>query len=240
MSKKLSRRTFLKGSAAVAAGAFTSFNKYDLMKAFAKPSVQLSGQLRILQWSHFVPRYDTWFDQFAVAWGEEVGVEVFVDHIALGDLPATAASQINAGEGADLIEFLSPPSAFEQSVLDLRDVHEEAASRFGDPVPLTVRSTYNPFTDFYYGFSHGWVPDPGNYRLSLWDAAGKPEGPETWDDLVEFGGRIFAEQGVQLGIGMSNELDSNMATRALMWSYGASIQDENGQVVVNSPETIAS
>ncbi|NJL93614.1 MAG: extracellular solute-binding protein [Anaerolineae bacterium] len=83
------------------------------------------------------------------------------------------------------------------------------------------------------------MPDPGNYRLSLWDAVGKPEGPTTWQDLIDYGGQIFAEQGVQLGIGMSNELDSNMALRALMWSYGASIQDTDGQVVINSPETIA-
>ncbi|PJF39180.1 MAG: hypothetical protein CUN55_15090 [Phototrophicales bacterium] len=238
MTKRLTRRDFLKGSAALAAGALT-FNKYDLMKVFASPSVQLSGQLRILQWSHFVPRYDTWFDQFATAWGEEVGVEVIVDHISLGDLPATAAAQINAGEGADLIEFLSPPSAFEQSVLNLKDVYEEAVNRFGEAVPLTVRSTYNPFTDFYYGFCHGWVPDPGNYRVSLWEAVDKPEGPSTWQDLIDYGGRIFAEQGVQLGIGMSNELDSNMAGRALLWSFGASVQDENGQVVINSPETLA-
>ena len=39
---------------------------------------------------------------------------------------------------------------------------------------------------------------------------------------------------------MSQEIDSNMVLRALMWSYGASIQDENSKVVLNSPETVAS
>ena len=38
---------------------------------------------------------------------------------------------------------------------------------------------------------------------------------------------------------MSQEIDSNMAGRALMWSYGSFIQDENEQVVINSPETVA-
>jgi ABC-type glycerol-3-phosphate transport system substrate-binding protein len=237
--KRISRRTFLKGSAALAAATLSPWSSGQPFSVFASPSTQLSGTLRILQWSHFVPRYDTWFDEFAVAWGNEVGVEVIVDHIGLGDLPAAAAAELNAGEGHDLIEFLSPPSAFEKSLLDLRDVNEEAENRFGEQVAFAKRSTYNPFTDFYYGFCHGWVPDPGNYRLSLWEAVDKPEGPATWQDLVDYGGQIFAEQGVQLGIGMSNELDSNMAGRALMWSYGASIQDENGQVVINSPETIA-
>jgi multiple sugar transport system substrate-binding protein len=42
-----------------------------------------------------------------------------------------------------------------------------------------------------------------------------------------------------MGLGMSQEIDSNMVLRALMWSYGASIQDANSKVVLNSPETIA-
>ena len=41
-----------------------------------------------------------------------------------------------------------------------------------------------------------------------------------------------------MGIGMSQEIDSNMAARALIWSFGGSIQDENENVVINSPEVI--
>ncbi|MBW3643799.1 MAG: hypothetical protein KY447_12890, partial [Actinobacteria bacterium] len=81
------------------------------------PSQQLSGDLRILQWSHFVPRHDEWFDAFASAWGEEVGVNVSVDHIDLAELGTRLSSEIAAGEGHDLVELLSPPSAFEPSVL---------------------------------------------------------------------------------------------------------------------------
>src|SRR5207245_11514172 len=38
--------------------------------------------LKILQWSHFVPCYDVWFDKYAKDWGTAKGVEVTVDHIA--------------------------------------------------------------------------------------------------------------------------------------------------------------
>jgi multiple sugar transport system substrate-binding protein len=82
------------------------------------------------------------------------------------------------------------------------------------------------------------VPDPGDYRKSLWEKAGMPGGPTTYQELLDVGGRIKREQGVQLGIGMSNELDSNMAARAIIWSFGGSIQDEQENVVINSPETI--
>jgi multiple sugar transport system substrate-binding protein len=43
---------------------------------------------------------------------------------------------------------------------------------------------------------------------------------------------------VPLGLGLSPELDSRMATRAAIWAWGGSVQDENENVVLNSPETI--
>jgi Bacterial extracellular solute-binding protein len=65
------------------------------------------------------------------------------------------------------------------------------------------------------------------------------DGPKKWDDLLSIGGEIKRSQGIQLGLGMSQEIDSNMVLRALMWSYGASIQDENENVVLNSDKTVA-
>ena len=59
-----------------------------------------------------------------------------------------------------------------------------------------------------------------------------------WEDLVSFGGKIKSEQGVQLGIGLSQELDSNMAGRALLWSYDSSIQDAKENVILNNSRTV--
>ena len=43
---------------------------------------QLSGELRIMQWAHFVPAYDQWLDNtYVKRWGEANDVEVKVDHI---------------------------------------------------------------------------------------------------------------------------------------------------------------
>ena len=42
-----------------------------------------------------------------------------------------------------------------------------------------------------------------------------------------------------MGIGMSNEIDSSMAAQAMIWAFGGSIQDENENVIINSPETVA-
>ncbi|HEX2041974.1 MAG TPA: extracellular solute-binding protein [Acidimicrobiales bacterium] len=241
----MSRRRFIQISAGLTLLAAcgngddeTTTGVTGVTSTLVQPTKQLSGDLRILQWSHFVPRHDRWFDAFVADWGRQVGVNVTVDHINLADIPARASAEIAAREGHDLIEFLSPPSAFEPSLLDLTDVNDEAKRRHGDQLGLCTRSTFNPTTKKFYGFCHGWVPDPGDYRRSLWERVGMPNGPATWQDLLDAGGRIKREQNIQLGIGMSNELDSNMAARALIWSFGGAVQDERENVVINSPQTI--
>ncbi len=207
---------------------------------FREPAERLSGDLKILLWSHFVPSHDEWFDAFAQQWGEEVGVNVTVDHIGVGDVPAAIAGELASGDPEhDLLQYIAVQSQHEPSVVDMKDVVDEAEGRYGQMVELTRKSSFNPNTDKFYAYAPAWVPDPGDYRKSLWTPAGFPDGPVTWDDLLEGGSKIFAEQGVQMGIGMSQEIDSNMAGRALLWSYGAAIQNEDEEVVLNSDETVA-
>jgi ABC-type glycerol-3-phosphate transport system substrate-binding protein len=206
---------------------------------FEEPSSKLSGSLKILLWSHFVPGHDKWFDPWAKDWGKRVGVDVTVDHIEVTSIPARIESEISAKSGHDLIQFIGPLPQFEPSVVDLADVTQEAEKRFGDQIPLCRKSSLNPTTKKYYAYSPAWAPDPGNYRRSMWDKAGLPNGPTTWEELREGGAKIKSDQNVQVGIGMSQEIDSNMAARALIWSYGGAIQDENENVTLNSPETVA-
>lgn len=234
MKRRYTRREFIKhagiGAASLAAGpAF-------LNDAFGQSSGRRT--LRVLQWSHFVPTHDKWYDQYAKEWGEKNNVDVIIDHIGLADLKSTFAAEVAAGKGHDIVEFIDPPSDFEPSVLDLTDLNQEAEKTFGTQVPVAKRSSYNPTTKKFYGFCHGWTIDPGDYRKSLWEKAGKPEGPRTWQDLLTYGTKIKDEQGIQMGIGLSQELDSNMAGRTLLWSFDSSIQDENERVVLNNKNTV--
>ena len=197
-------------------------------ETFVEPATALSGDLRILLWSHFVPSHDEWFDVFAKEWGDQVGVNVVVDHIGVGDVPAAIAGEIQSGSPQhDLMNYIAVLGQHEPSVVDMGDVVAEAENRYGQMLDLTRKSSLNPTTGKFYAYAPAWVPDPGNYRKSLWEAEGFPNGPSTWDELLEGGSAIFANQGVQMGIGLSQEIDSNMAGRTLMWSFGAGIQDEN-------------
>ena len=197
--------------------------------------------LKIIQWSHFVPAYDVWFDRYAKDWGTAKGVEVTVDHISLADLTTRANAEVAAQQGHDLFQFLSPPGAFEPQVLDMADVVRDAERQNGPLLDLCRRSTYNPVTRKWFGFSDNYVPDPGDYLKSIWTEVGMPNGPVTWEDLVTAAPQIKAkhpEIQIPIGIGMSQELDSNMAARAMLWSFDGSIQDANENVVLKSDQAL--
>ena len=60
------RRQFIvRGGKLVAVGAAAAAVGPTIVVRDAKAA----GQLKILQWSHFVPAYDKWFDQFVRDWG---------------------------------------------------------------------------------------------------------------------------------------------------------------------------
>src|SRR5436190_572940 len=93
----------------------------------------------------------------------------------------------------------------------------------------------------WFGFSDNYVPDPGDYLKSVWTEIGMPDGPAKWEDLVTAGPQIKAkhpEIQIPIGIGMSQELDTNMATRAMLWSHEGSIQDANENVVLKSEHAL--
>jgi multiple sugar transport system substrate-binding protein len=235
-SKRWTRRRFVGAAgAALAASALPSLScsRSDRRASGAKKT------LRILQWSHFVPRFDAWFDgKYVKEWGSRHGTEVIVDHMAATEVNARGAAEAAARKGHDLFLFISPPAAYEAQVIDHKDVVDEVEKRHGPMIPLAKKSTLNPKTGKYFAFSDSYVPDPGNYRIDLWTDVGFPNGPDTWDDLRNGGRKIKEKFGNPVGIGLSQEMDSNMALRALLWSFGGAEQDEEGRVVIRSKETI--
>ncbi|MCC7024986.1 MAG: extracellular solute-binding protein [Thermomicrobiales bacterium] len=244
VSRRFGRRSMLKGAgASLALAAATPFFRTGAGAATLKQTpttTDISGtSLSILLWSHFVPRHDEWYDKFVAEWGQANGVTTQVDHINTADIPAAIAAEISAGQGHDIVEHIASLAQYEKSVLDMTDVVEELNKRHGDQLGMAKRNSYNPTTNVYYGLCHGYAPDPGNYRRSLWEKVEMADGPTSWDDLLKGGAQIKQGQGVQMGLGMSNEIDSRMAAQTLMWAYGAEIQDANENVTINSPETIA-
>jgi len=223
---RISRRAVLAGAGALAA----------TLGAPGPARAAGRKRLRILQWNHFVPAYDHWFDGWARGWGQQHDTDVTVDHVGVNALNSTAAAEVSAGRGHDLVMFLRPRPVHEPDVIDHREIVEECRRRYGKPLDLALRSTHNPHTGKFHGFCDSVVPDPVNYRSDLWAEAGKT--PDDWDRVRLGGKAIKARTGIAVGIGLSSEDDSAIALRTLLLAFGGAEQDPYGTPALSSKETI--
>src|SRR3954453_23127277 len=197
---------------------------------------ELKNSLRIMQWSHFVPAYDTWFDNvYTKKWGEKDDTEVSVDHINLAQLPARAQSEVAARSGHDIFGHLSPQAGLEDQVINHKEIIQEVTHKVGKVSQVGFKSCYNPKTRKWHGFPENYVPDPIHFRKDLWRQIGMK--PSTWDDVRRAAPKLKA-LGHPVGLGMSNELDSNMLLIALMQCYGAFIQNAHAQPNINTKHTV--
>jgi len=186
-----------------------------------------------------VPAYDEWFNKkYIKEWGDKNDTEVTVDNIGIAGISARAAGEVSAQKGHDLFLFNWPPPTYEEQVVDMKDVYEEVQRKHGKPIDLAVKSTYNPKTKKYFGFSPSFTPDPVNYRQDLFSAVGMPNGPASWEDVRVGGKKIKQQSGSPVGIGLAQEIDTGMAMRTIMYSFGASEQDANGNLILNSKQTL--
>jgi multiple sugar transport system substrate-binding protein len=236
--KSITRRDLLKRAGAGAAaitvgGAAAPFSFAGPLKFKGR---YLKNSLSIMQWVHFVPAYDDWLDKtYAVQWGQKNDTDVTIDHVALAELPARGAAEVAAQSGHDLFQFLAPPSIYQKSTVPMDDAVQEVTKKLGKMTNVAYKSTYNPKTKHYFGFADNYVPDPVIWRHDLWNAIG--ESPATWDHVLKAAPKLKAK-GTPIGIGMSNELDSNMSNFAILLCFGAQIQDENANVKINSKQTV--
>jgi multiple sugar transport system substrate-binding protein len=228
--RRLTRRDIIK--AASVAGVTASVGPF-----FHVNPARAARSLKILQWSHFVPAYDKWFNnEYTKEWEKKNDTEVIVDNINVSLIPSRAAAEVSAQKGHDLVMFVAPPSVYEEQVVDVADVYAECERRHGKAVDLAIKSTYNPKTKKFFAFSDSYVPDPINFRTDLWGDIGMK--PDTWEDILIGGKKIKEKTGIPVGVGLSAELDTAMAMRALMYSFGAHEQDAEGNLAINSPQTL--
>jgi multiple sugar transport system substrate-binding protein len=248
--RKIDRRTLLKGAAAAAAipiaaacvgGTTTTSTTAPAATsagATAAPPPKLSGNLNILQWSHFVPDFDTYLDGWAKTWGDKNGVTVKIDRIPQADLPARFASEVGAKSGHDLVAHFANglPALFTSSLVDVTDICDRAASKYGGWLP--AGEAIGKVKGKWYGYPDFAVPFLSAWRTDLWKAAGfTGDHLVNWQDLFDYAPKLKAA-GNPVGCAMSQTSDAEHTWRSLMWSSGAYEFSKDGtQVAIDSPET---
>lgn len=248
---KIDRRTLLKGAAAAATapvlaacigqqsgGGGASPTTAASGGGAASASPKLGGTLSILQWSHFVPDFDTYLDKWAADWGSKNGVTVKIDRIPQADLPARFAAEVSAKSGHDLVAHFANglPALFTSSLVDISDVCDRAASKYGGWLP--AGEAIGKVKGKWYGFPDFLVPFLSSWRKDVWSAAGYTKDHlETWQDLLDYAPKLKAA-GNPVGTAVSQTSDAEHTWRSLMWSYGAYEFSNDGKTVtIDSPET---
>src|SRR4051812_24353111 len=235
---RVTRRELLKkaGASAVALGAAGSVAPFSFAGPLRHKGRWLKGDLTIIQWVHFVPSYDDWFDNtWCKQWGEKNDVQVKVEHINNTLLDTRAAAEVAARSGHDLFMNLHPMAVYEDQVINHASIVHEVEAKVGKYGPLGKASTYNPKTKKYFAISDNYVPDPVVWRHDLWNDVG--ESPATWDHVMRAAPKLKAN-GHPIGIGQSQELDSNMALIAFLMCFGGFIQDENNKPTLFTKKTV--
>src|SRR3954468_13226823 len=231
----VTRRRFLKdtGLTVAAASASTIVSTPFVSSAFAQ-----TKSLSIVQWSHFVPEYDKWFDNFAKDWGSKNKINVSVDHIPVGNVAARAAAEVSAQSGHDLFGWNGSGGAhlYKKFLVNVTDLVESTQKKYGKVSTIGRQIGYNQEDKSWTAFPDFYINFPSMYRKSLWDEVGVK--PDTWDN-VRTGGAKLKAKGHPVGISLGHSNDPNTTWRGLLWSFGGAVQDETGKkVVLNSKETL--
>lgn len=195
------------------------------------------GTLKLLMSAHFVPAYDTWFDQWAKEWGAKNRVEMQVDHILSADLAAKNAAEVAAGAGHDLYKLTRNGEGplYHNQMVDVGDLTKQIGEAHGGWIAFG--ETLGLYEGVWHSVPEYFVDFPALYRKDLFDANGLAP-VDTWDDLLK-AGTALKSKGNPIGIAINQKSnDANNSWTGVLWSHGGSVVAQDGKTVaLNSPET---
>src|SRR5438093_2074652 len=230
-SSAVNRRKFLRVAGAGVAGS----SLLTMLDARQAPAQIKGTTLRILQWSHFIPAYDAWYDKFAKEWGEKNGVKVRVDHIPHLDIPARMAAEFAAGAGHDIIYNGSSilTRLYYKNLVDLTDIADAAGKKYGGWIPAA--KSLVEVEGRWYGLPIFYILAPMLYRKDLFDT-NNLKYPDTWE-LARVAARTLKPKGHPTGIALSQCADANLFWRSMFWSFGGTEATPSGdQPTIDSKE----
>jgi len=223
--KQFSRRSFVRLAAGTAAlGPFSRL----AVGAFTSQKT-----LKIAKWNHFVPEFDTWFEQTARDWGEQHDTKITVDEIPVERIGAVATAEVQAGSGHDVFMFPWPPAEYYQHAIDHGDIYRSAAFKYGAIPQLAHRSTFNPTNKKYFAFADFWVPSPLHFYQDYWGEVGMPLGPVHYFGLRSGGQRLRDKLGIPCGLAFSSTLEGNVTLHTMLYAIRAWMLGGNDNVLFN-------
>jgi multiple sugar transport system substrate-binding protein len=239
--KEITRRDSLKLGAGALAGATIGMG-LGLPARAQEPTLDLKPEegavLRILRPAKFVAGDEKLWLENTEKYTKATGVKVKVESQGWEDLRPKAAVAANVGKGPDVVYgWYDDAHQYPEKLIDLTDLGEYLDKKYGGWYDVCRK----------FGTREGrWIAIPLGaagarivYRVSALKEAGFDAWPSDLDGMLKVS-QALAAKGKPGGLALGNAVgDANTWCHWLVWSFGGRMVDENDQVVINSPETIA-
>ena len=240
--KDFTRRDVLKAGTAVSAGlAFASPTLLNAARAWAAESPwkpEPGASLRMLRWKRFVESEGQATNALLEAFSKATGVKIRLDSEGFEDLRPKAAVAASIGSGPDIIWTIhADPHLYPDAMLEMNDVADYLGGKHGGWYPIA--ETYSKKGDSWISLPFCFSGNFINYRVSQVKAAGFDTFPDNTDDFLKMMQEL-QKAGTPGGFALGNASgDGNSWTHWIFWSHGGQMLDENENLVLNSPETVA-
>jgi multiple sugar transport system substrate-binding protein len=235
--KRFTRRDFLTTTTAVAAA--TALGPH----AFAQPTdlrykPEKGAKLRVLRWKRFVQGDEDMWMANTKKFTQLTGIDVRIDNEGWEDVRPKAAVAANVGSGPDIIiGWFDDPHQYPDKLNDLTDLANYLGNKYGGWYDVCKK--YGMRGNKWIGLPLGVVGNALVYRESHVKAAGFDEIPKDTAGFLKLCQALKAK-GTPCGFALGKAVgDGNNWAHWLLWSHGGKLVDAKGNVVVNSPETIA-
>ena len=231
-------------SAAALAATGASAQVTSSVKAVDVPApslpIEKGASLRMLRPVRFVQADEDVFRANAAKFTQKTGVEVKVDFVGWEDINQQTAVTSNSGAGPDIIiGFSDAPHIYVDKLVELTDVADYLGKRYGGWLFLAQKYGKRYNSDSWIGLPFGASGGPLVYRKSMLKAVGFDRAPDDHAGFLDLCQKL-QKSGKPSGFALGNAVgDGNGFADWMMWSHGASLLDEEGNVTINSKETIA-
>ena len=235
------RRGFLKGSAALGAGAMLAGSGFaEWAKAWAQAAPwkpEKGAKLQLLRWKRFVQSEEDAFMALVANFTKATGVAVNVINEGLDDVQPKASVAANTNQGPDLFWGLySLPHLFPTKCMDVTDVADHLGKKYGGW--MDTAKAYGTSKGKWIAIPVGYNANTINSRQSMIEAAGFKTGPEDLKGFAELMKALKAK-GTPGGFALGRASgDGNAWVHWALWAHGANLVDKNDKVIINSPETV--
>src|SRR6187401_2091136 len=244
MTNQITRRDALALGVSAAALAATSAQTAGAIKAtdVAAPkfAIEKGASLRMLRPVRFVQADEDVFRANCAKFTKDTGVEVKVDFVGWEDINQQTAVTSNCGAGPDIIiGFSDAPHIYVDKLVELNDVADYLGKRYGGWMPLAQTYGKRSKGNAWIGLPFGATAGPLIYRKSVLQSVGYDKVPEDHAGFLELCQKLH-KAGKPAGFALGNAKgDGNGFASWALWSHNAALLNEEGDVVINSKETIA-